>query len=175
MMHQRARHRHARVKEDGVQVLELEYRDSPLSMVIVLPDADDGLTRVTKGLTREKLAGWLGVLQSKDVEVTLPRFTISGRTLSLKEPLKQVGMVKVFARVDDSLWLSEVLHQGFVEVNEEGTEAAAVTTVKEKEKAGVSKEEEPARFRADHPFLFLIRDTGSGAVVFLGRLVTPGA
>jgi serpin B len=175
MMHQRARHQYARIKVDGVQVLELPYKNSPLSMVIVLPDADDGLAAVTTGLTKEKLSGWMHELKGQKVDVTLPRFTISGNTLSLKEPLKQLGMVKVFTPVKGWLSLSEGLHQGFVEVNEEGTKAAAVTVVKEKEKGGIpDKEDEPVQFRADHPFLFLIRDSKSGAVVFLGRLVTPG-
>jgi serpin B len=114
------------------------------------------------------------------VEVFLPRFKVEA-AFRLDDALKALGMVDAFddlranfAGLDGKAWLviSAVLHKAFVEVNEEGTEAAAATAVVMALRAVARPE---PIFRADHPFLFLIRENSTGSVLFLGRVVDPRA
>jgi serpin B len=182
MMHQKARLRHTHVGgKDGVGVLELPYKGGDLSMGLILPDADNGLAEVEKTLTAEKLDGWLKQMRKTIVKVSLPRFKITSDTISLKKELDKLGMKGAFTpRADFSgmattkpLYIDEVLHKSFVEVNEEGSEAAAASAVIMTEKGGADRKEEPVEFTADHPFLFLIRDNRTGCILFLGRLSNP--
>jgi serpin B len=137
----------------------------------------DGLADFEKTLTPEGLAGRLGKLHEAEVAVSLPRFTVTAE-FSLRDSLSAMGMPLAFSERanfsgltgEKDLFVSAVVHKAFVDVNEEGTEAAAATGV------AVAKLAAPVRpvFRADHPFLFLIRDRSSGSILFLGRLVRPG-
>jgi serpin B len=111
--------------------------------------------------------------------VLLPRFKLSGE-FDLGETLKAMGMVDAFGAADFSgmtgqrdLFISAVVHKAFVDVNEEGTEAAAATGIVVADTAVAHHP--PAVFRADHPFLFLIRENSTGSVLFLGRVVDPTA
>jgi serpin B len=161
---------------DDLQLLEMPYEGDRLSMVILLPRAIDGLDGVEESLTRENLDRWLGRLDRTKVMVSLPRFKF-GTRFDLTDTLPEMGMTDAFTRRADftgmkaegGLFLSKVVHQAEVEVNEEGTEAAAATGV------GVGKLSMPPSFTADHPFLFLIRDTGTGSILFLGRVTNPAA
>ena len=175
MMAQKARLAYA---EDALaQALELPYVGDRLAMVIVLPKANDGLAKLEEAVVAEGLDRWLGALAPAEVEVALPRFKIEA-SFELGEPLKALGMGVAFGSGADftgmsaagGLFISAVVHKAFVEVNEEGTEAAAATGV-------VMTRSLPrtVRFTADHPFLFAIRDRQSGALLFLGRVVDPGA
>ncbi|MBL8795714.1 MAG: sigma-70 family RNA polymerase sigma factor [Planctomycetia bacterium] len=156
--------------------LELPYAGKELSMVIFLPKKVDGLADFEKSLTAEKLQGWLGKLRSEQLLVSLPRFQVTV-DLRLDETLKGLGMSDAFlpgaanfAGVNgkaSDLYIAAVVHKAFVEVNEEGTEAAAATAVVERSR-GL-----PPQFRADHPFFFLIRDQRTGSILFMGRLVEP--
>jgi serpin B len=153
--------------------------DRTLSMVVALPKTVDGLGRLERDLTPARLAAWLGALRRvDDVRVTLPRFKTSAG-FDLRDALTRLGMPQAFdarqadfsgiSRTREGLVLSSVLHRAHVEVNETGTEAAAATAVVAKAGAAAPR---PA-FRADHPFLFLIRDVQTGAIMFLGRVVDP--
>jgi serpin B len=163
---------------DRFQVLELPYAGKDLSMVIFLPKEVDGLADFEKNLTAEKLAGWLGRLREQEVVVSLPRFKVTAE-FSLKDTLSSMGMAQAFSSAADfsgmdgklDLWLSNVIHKAFVDVNEEGTEAAAATGVIVAAKAVLRE----TVFRADHPFLFLIRERRSGSILFQGRVVNPQA
>jgi serine protease inhibitor len=165
---------------DGGQMLELPYASGELVMDVVLPAKQDGLGRVEKQFAGGALRGWLAALKPMRVDVTLPRFKTSS-SFSLSETLGALGMKKAFSYpgadfsgMDDGhdLFISAVVHQAVVDVDEHGTEAAAATAVMMA--AGAAPPTEPpALFRADHPFLFLIRDTKSGVVLFVGRLVAP--
>jgi serpin B len=124
------------------------------------------------------VAEWVGKLHRREVEVALPRFKTTAE-FSLKDTLVAMGMTDAFdaGRADFSgmtgtkdLFISRVVHKAFVDVNEEGTEAAAATAVVMERMA---MPEPPPVFRADHPFLFLIRDTKTGAILFLGRILDP--
>jgi len=156
------------------EVLELPYVGKDFSLIAILPFKSDGLAELESKLTMENLATWLASLQETKVEVLLPKFKLK-TGFSLNKTLSAMGMRDAFgAKADfsgidgtDMLYLSSVLHRAFVEVNEEGTTAAAATTTHHRTKSM------SASFRADHPFLFLIRDNRSGSILFLGRLVDP--
>jgi len=159
--------------EPDVQLLELPYEGDRLAMVILLPRQVDGLSVLEQGLTAPKLEAWLGKLGKQDVQVWLPKFKTTTE-FRLDEQLKALGMVDAFSGAADfsgmfgmrGPHISAVVHKAFVEVNEAGTEAAAATGV-------VMKASRPPTFRADHPFLFLIRERNTGSILFLGRIVNP--
>lgn len=163
---------------DALQILELAYQGGDVSMVVLLPKDAEALRTLEDALTAARLDYWLGLLRAGKVNVFLPKFKLAGE-FSLGPTLADLGITDAFSpRADFSgmdgarnLFLSAVVHKAFVDVNEEGTEAAAAT-------GGVmsltSVRVKPIPvFRADHPFIFLIRDTRSGSVLFLGRVTNP--
>jgi serpin B len=164
----------------GARVLELPYRGGQLSMLILLPDAIDGLAALEERLGEDSLRAWTEALGRHEVHVGLPRFKAESRFV-LSEALAGLGMPSAFSaeQADFSgingardLFISLIVHKAFVEVNEEGTEAAAATGAVVETQAMPL---EPEEFLCDHPFLFLIRDRASGCVVFLGRFASPSA
>jgi serpin B len=168
------------VDAEGAQVLELPYAGGSLAMVVILPREKDGLSALETKL-ESGLGGWLEQLDQTppdDVQVFLPRFRIE-LALRLDEALKHLGMTLAFEqdRADfagmtgrPDLCIGAVLHKAFVDVNEEGTTAAAATAVVMMSR---SLPAPPPVFRADHPFVFLIRDKRTKSVLFLGRLLDP--
>ena len=169
------------VREGDVQLLELPYGGG-LSMVVVLPDAARGLPEV-EARSGGSYAGWLAALSPAYVDVKLPRWTATS-SLSLRETLGPMGMPLAFAGAADfsgmvggeALHISDVLQQAFIEVNEQGTEAAAVTVLGNvKESYGGDVGRPPIPFHADHPFLYFIRDRKTDAILFIGRVVAPRA
>jgi len=171
---------------EGVQVLKLPYVGDELSMVVVLPRETLGLPELEKALTMERLDGWLSGLARRKVSVLLPKFKMDSK-FSLSATLKAMGMTDAFIEnlsgekrphadfsgMDgtDTLFISEVLHKAFVDVNEEGTEAAAATAVVMRKSRSAGPR--IPQFRADHPFLFLIREDRTGSILFIGRLSEP--
>jgi len=166
--------------EDGVRVLELDYQRRKLSMVVLLPDADFGLSALESRLDESVLNDWIKRLSPQPVQVHLPRFTLTWGTHNLVPSLVGLGMEDAFieGRADFSgidgsrdLLVSSVFHQAFVDVHERGTEAAAATAVV----VEVTSLLPPPRevFRADRPFLFLIREKVTGDIVFMGRFARP--
>jgi serpin B len=166
---------------DGFQALELLYKGKDLAMVVLLPNKADGLVDLEKSLTADKLAAWLEKLQPAEVVVSLPKFQLTDQ-FQLCATLAALGMPAAFdpAKADFSgmdgernLYIGDVIHKTFVDVNEAGTEAAAATAVVMKPgMARIDPRPNPV-FRADHPFLFLVRDRQTGSVLFLGRLTDP--
>ncbi|WP_437298331.1 serpin family protein [Sorangium sp. So ce426] len=167
---------HAQVRYgegDGYEALELPYDGGELSMVLVLPSELGGFEA---GLDRERLEGVLASLGSRSVTMALPRFKIAS-TLDLARPLEDLGMPAAFSdRADFSgidgqggLFITDVLHEAFVSVNEAGTEAAAATAMV----IGETSAPEPATIRFDRPFLFVIRDRATSAILFVGRVADP--
>ncbi len=175
MMFHRARFKYAEM--DSLQCLELPYVGEELSMVVLLPKERTGLGKLEASLNRENLERWVGRMHRMKVSVHLPKFKLT-RQFQLGGTLKAMGMTDAFSdRADFSgmngkrdLFISAVIHKAFVEVNEEGTEAAAATAVV----IQVTSIQPETVFRADHPFIFLIRDTRSGAILFMGRVSDPG-
>ena len=158
-----------------VEVLEMPYKGDKVSMVVLLPRKVDGLAELEENLASAKLSGWLGKLREVKVDTWFPKFKMTSR-FELSSKLQALGMRRAFGDADFSgmdgsrrLYLSAVFHKAFVEVNEEGTEAAAATGAVIRLR---SARREP-RFRADHPFMFLIRDRVTGSTLFLGRYTRP--
>jgi serpin B len=177
MMNLSARFRY--FEDGGLQALELPYKGQTLAMVVLLPKSKDGLTQLEASLTASKLENWLSKLSSRKVDLSLPKFKLT-EECELHEPLSELGMPVAFdsATADFSgitgkrdFAISAVIHKAFVEVEEKGTEAAAATGVAFKAAAVIATP--PIVFRADHPFFFLIRDTRTGSILFLGRLAKP--
>ena len=169
-------HRYARVR--GAQLLELTYQGG-LSMVIVLPDQPNGLDAIERRLAASYQA-WLNALGDQLVDLALPRWTVRSR-LPLTDILAAMGMASAFSVAADfsgtatarPLFIQKVLQEAFVNVDEEGTEAAAVTAIAEGTIGEGRSLVRPIPFHADHPFLYLIRDQKTGAVLFIGRVVDP--
>jgi len=163
---------------DKLQVLEMAYTGEDLSMVILLPKEIDGIGKLEADLTAESLAQWLDAIATRDVIVTIPKFRMTSK-FAMDSVLRAMGMTEAFSKNADfsgmtgqrDLFISAVVHQAYVDVNEEGTEAAAATGVVMK-LTSVAPELPPI-FRADRPFLFLIRDKTTGSILFLGRVTNP--
>jgi len=172
--------------KDGFTVVELPYRGGDLAMVVLAPQNPAGLAALEAKLTPEKLATWVGGPAKRKVHVVLPKFKLE-TDYEMNETLKAMGMARAFVppgpkgadfsamnlshRPD--LYISAVLHKAFVDVNEEGTEAAAATAVIMSRGAAPRSRPFVPTFKADRPFLFLIRDTHSGSILFLGRVTNP--
>ena len=164
-------------RDDGTQLLELPYRGGELAMVLIVPPKPDGLPALEARITPDLLAAWLGALRDATRSpVALPRFRFESRFDDLPARLQALGMVRAFqdGHADFSgmtsrarLCVDQVVQQAFIDVNEEGTEAAAAT--------GVTMGEVSARvpIQVDRPFLFLIRDVQKGTILFLGRVTDP--
>ncbi len=161
------------------QVLEMRYAGTGIAFDVVLPKTAAGLPGVEKLLSTDNLNGWLANLVSRNVDVSLPKFRIESE-FSLAQALSAMGMPDAFTNTADfsgisskqGLAIGQVVHKAFVDVSENGTEAAAATGMTMHATA-MMRPEQPVVFRADHPFLFLIRDTRSQLVLFIGRLTDP--
>lgn len=183
MMYQKKKFFFGYISDLKCKVLEMPYQGGELSMVILLPedieDESTGLKKIEEQITLEKLREWTKRenLENIDVHVKLPRFKIE-ESYILNSNLGRLGLQDLFnsSKADLSgmsgsrdLFISKIVHKAFVEVNEEGTEAAAAT-------AGIATfcmllpEEE---FTADHPFVFFIRHNPTANVLFLGRVCSP--
>jgi serpin B len=171
--------RYAAAFGDAVDVLEMPYKGGRFALVILLPKQVDGLAALEQSLTPASLAQRLERLQPERVALSLPRFKTEARC-ELVETLKALGMGTAFTGDADfsgmngkrDLCIAKVIHQTFVAVDEAGTEAAAATAVTMARATGAPTAV-PKRFEADHPFIYLIRDRQTGAILFLGRLVNP--
>jgi serpin B len=175
MMHRTGEYRLC--ENNDLQVLDLPYKGKELSMLVLLPRKVTGIGDLEKNLSAAKLDEYVKNLRTeKEVNVTLPKFKIE-QNLPLTKVLQDMGMKQAF-NIDadftgmadkEKLWISDVLHKAFVDVNEEGTEAAAATAVAVRT---LSARVTPT-FRADHPFMFVLRDNRSGSILFMGRLSSP--
>ncbi|KAG1942997.1 leukocyte elastase inhibitor-like [Pimephales promelas] len=181
MMHQKAQFPLGFIEEINSQVLELPYVGKNLSMLIILPnemeDDTTGLQKIEKALTYEKFMQWTkpSNMRQQEAAVSLPRFKLE-ETYDMKRLLISMGMEDVFdpqkvnlsgMSSNKDLVVTKVIHKAFVEVNEEGTEAAGATGVV------VGIRSSPMMFIADHPFVFFIRHNPSNAILFYGRFCSP--
>ena len=161
------------------QCLEMPYAGNDLSMFVILPKKRNGLNELEKTFNKINLIFWTKHIYKEKVLVFFPKFKIL-KSFSLTRQLSSMGMYDAFGGAADfssmtgakDLCISDVIHKAFVDVNEEGTEAAAATAVVMRlESQMVTRA--PPTFRADHPFIFLIRDNHSGAILFMGRITDP--
>ena len=164
----------------SAQLLEMRYAGTGIAFDVLLPKANDGLAELEKSLTPAGLTTWLAGLNTHKVAVTFPKFRAES-AFSLREALSAMGMPLAFDNhadfsgiSSDPVTISQVVHKAFVDVAEQGTEAAAATGITMR--TATARAPQPViDFRADHPFLFLIRDTRSGAILFLGRVTNPAS
>jgi serpin B len=164
------------------QALALPYKGNDLAMIVLLPNAINGLSALEQQLTPDNLDAWIGKMSyARKVNLALPKFTLT-QQFTLNQTLGAMGMHSAFSPTaadfsgitgNRSLWISEVIHKAFVAVDEQGTEAAAATAIGMRAMSMIQDSTPPIEFRADHPFVFLIRDTKSGAILFLGRVSNP--
>ena len=180
MMHSRGDYRYAELP--GLQVLELPYEEEELSMLVLLPDDIDALA---KDLTPANLSAWQQKLGMSQVKVFMPKFKLDISLEGIVEILKGMGMQDAFnsntadfSRIRDEekvpgLFIMDIVHKAFVEVNEEGTEAAAATGVVMSTKAAAGPTPQIPVFRADKPFIYMILHKPSNTLLFLGKLNQP--
>jgi serpin B len=167
------------------QALELPYLRDELSMIVLLPDDPDGLPALEQSLTALSLKTWINSLSYEErIIVTFPRFKIT-QQFELSSTLESLGMKQAFQpgtadfsaiTGDKSLFISAAIHKAYIDVDENGTEAAAATAVMMSMATAMrpfTPPPPPIVFRADHPFLFLIRDNSTNAILFIGRLTDP--
>jgi serpin B len=164
-------------EQDGVQIASLPYRGGTMEMVVILPAVGTPLAMVEAQLDADRLAAWLVAPVPTQVAVTLPRLHLE-TSFELADALAALGMPTAFTdRADFTgmttdatpLSISKVLHKAYLDVDEEGTEAAAATAVVMERLSAVMPGQEKT-FRADRPFILAIRHKASGAILFLGRV-----
>jgi len=157
---------------DYTRVVDLSYGDGAYSMTIVLPPEVDGVSALAETITEDQWDAWVGALDSTNMYILMPKLTLEWED-SLNSVLRALGMGVAFQPVADfsnmfvvpGACIDEVRHKTFVDVNEEGTEAAAVTSV--------SFLRSFHGIEIDHPFLFAIRERHSGTILFMGKIVDP--
>ncbi len=158
---------------DGVAIVDLPYGGRAFSMSILVPEAHDGIDQLLESMTVENWASWMAGIDSTDLVVSMPKFTLEYE-LEMKDVLSALGMEVAFTPMADftkmfapgGIWIDKVKHKAFVQVDEEGTTAAAVTSVSMIDSA-------PMPFVVDRPFVFVIREKYSGTVLFMGKVMDP--
>jgi serpin B len=166
-------------EHEDLQILQMPYAGDEVSMLVLLPKKEDGLADLQSVLDEESLEEWIRSIRKTEVLVFLPKFKVTSQ-FRLDEALASMGMPDAFdpkkadlSGIDGEphrLYIGAVIHKAFVDVNEEGTEAAASTAVG----FTLASVPEPVpTFRADHPFIFVIRDNNTGSILFMGRIVDP--
>lgn len=159
--------------------LQLPYKGNTLSMLIILPNKKMGLTVLESNLTISTLQKAIDSTYKQETNISIPKFKIEA-TFDLTKVLPELGITKIFDTKADfggiyqdggkDVYVSDAIHKAFVEVNEEGTEAAAATALI---MTRMMMPLPPFEFKADHPFLFLIRENESGTILFMGRYSKP--
>ncbi len=165
---------------DLFQLVELPYGAGSFSMLVFLPDAGKSCDDILAELDNDNWNSWTGELSATNVLVQLPKFKFETFKM-LNSYLSGMGMEIAFTGAADftainpagNLFISRVLHKTFIDVNEEGTEAAAVTAV-EVSFTSIGGDPQPVYFIADRPFLFAIRENSTGSILFMGKLSYPG-
>jgi len=162
---------------ETMQIIKMPYEGDKLSMLVVLPNERDGLPELEESLSVENLQQWNEQLSPNEVRVFMPKFKMETEYF-LIGPLSAMGMPTPFIEEDANfqgiapipLFISQAVHKAFVDVNEEGTEAAAATAIV----VGTTSVKPPIPvFKADHPFVFLIQDDSTGNILFIGRVIDP--
>ena len=159
-------------RTDTARMAELPYDGDRISMLILLPEETDGLESLEESMTADNLEKWVENLQKTKARVWLPRFQME-TAYDMVSPLQDLGIRDVFGAnadlsgiSDSGLFIDKAVHRALVDVNEEGTEAAAAT-------GAVMFTSGPTEFRVDRPFVFVIRDMETGQILFMGRVSDP--
>jgi serpin B len=162
----------------GYQAVILQYKSSELDMIIVLPDIDT-FEAFDRSLDSLKLKAIVNKMESREVDLALPKFEYTSKYEDMRDTFQKLGIVDAFKdgvanfsgiTEIENLYIENVIHQTFILVNEEGTEAAAATVIP---MAGSPPPPPPATFTADHPFIYFIQHQKTGAILFMGRVLNP--
>src|SRR5207249_3162430 len=173
-------------KHDGFTAVSLAYAGGDLHFVVLLPDDVNGLHPLESKLTSKVLAE-CARLETRDVDLSLPKFKFEPPTIALAEKFEALGMKTAFdqprgsanfdrmapRKPNDYLYISQVFHKTFIAVDEKGTEAAAATAVAMMAGSARIQRPAPVEVRVDRPFLYAIQHVPSGACLFLGRVTDP--
>lgn len=167
-------------EELDCKCLQLPYKGEQLSMLILLPNKRMGLEKLENKITVSSLQNAISKMYKQETIISIPKFRIES-SFELTKILPKLGITKIFSRSanfsgifedgGDGVFVSDVIHKAFVEVNEEGTEAAAATAIMMTRMCMIPAQ--PFVFKADHPFLFVIRDNSCGTILFMGRYASP--
>jgi len=165
---------------DDLQILDLPYAGDDISMVVILPKDNIDLSDIISTIDNDKLTDWISSMSETELDIYLPKFKVETGNYILNDYLINLGMEKAFLsdKADFSgmtglreLFISKVVHKAFIDVNEEGTEAAAATAVVMM-KSAVNGDSRVV-FNADHPFLYLIKHKETGTILFTGIVNNP--
>jgi serine protease inhibitor len=171
------------LRGEGFQAVRLPYRGDRFAMYVLLPDASSSVAALRRGLTAQAWAGWMEGFGTREVRVVMPKYRVNVES-RLNAPLAALGMTDAFQQTSanfrsllpaeylarGNVYVSEAKQKVFVEVNEEGTEAAAVTGI---EMRATSAPAPPTEFVVDRPFILVIRDDTTGALLFIGQVNDP--
>lgn len=167
--------------ESDLEIAEIPYRNKRFSMLILLPHKGVELEKIEKKLDHLKFTEWTSFMSQKKVKLTMPKFKTE-QGFELSEALKEMGMTSAFnAKGADfsgmngkkNLYIGAAVHKTFLEVGEDGTEAAAATAVIMTKTSAMHDPEKTIEFKADRPFIYVIRDNQTGAILFIGRYTKP--
>ncbi|MDO5770490.1 MAG: serpin family protein, partial [Psychrobacter sp.] len=171
-------------EDKQAQVIALPYKGEALSMLVILPKSKDkaAMDRLVKGLTPTQMDQWSSKLEKQEAIVRLPKFTLDAG-YKMKPLLSNLGMPRAFEKtgefkmfgndLDRDLVIDEVYHKAVIKVDEVGSEAAAATGIVGIFTGGPVNLTPPVEFNADHPFMFVIKDNKTGAILFLGQVNEP--
>lgn len=160
------------------RIIELPYLDDKLSMIVILPINNDAMRELLKDLSPTRLKSYLKSMKQREVKVYLPRFEVI-KSFSLKKNLISMGMSNAFSAEADfsgitgkktSIQISDVIHKAFIKVDEKGTEAAAATAAMFRK---IATSNEDYTFRANHPFICMIKENKTGSILFMGIISDP--
>jgi serpin B len=161
-------------QDEQMQVVEMKYEKEQLSMYVLLPKQRDGLKQLEQQLSGDRLRSIMRQLQNKQVHIQMPKFSARSPH-DLKQSLSRMGLSNLFTSPDlsrlseEKLRIGQAIHEAYIKIDEQGTEAAAATGIAI-EKANAVFNDEPTQFVADHPFLYAIVHNPTGAVVFIGKV-----
>lgn len=172
------------VKSDGIQWCELPYEGGPYGMGFVMPTGNGTLAKLEAGLTEAKVRSWLSGSDWRRLDLQVPKFKIEpGDPVRLSTMLQSLGLTTAFgggadftgmAPAAEQIQLAEAFHKAFIALDEKGTEAAAATAVGMRA-GSAPPSDEPIPFKLDRPFLYFLRDTETGTILFMGRVEEPKA
>lgn len=173
------------MENENFQAIRMPYKNNQIYMEVYLPLKKDGIADLEKKLKFNKYKEWVNSFGTQEVMVTFPKYKMTC-DFSLGDQLQELGMKTAFSdeadffemvqKKDDGLKISKVIHKAFIDVSEKGTEAAAATAVimVRIESTSYHEREMPKIFNADHPFVFLIKDSETGSILFMGKVMNPG-
>ncbi len=165
-------------EDEEIQAISLPYKNKRMALMIILPKSIEGWRLISQVINYERINLVISGMGTREVRLALPKFR-SELQINLRQELTSMGMGTAFSRHADlsgmtgeeNLYVDEVIHKAFIEVNEMGTEAAAATAAIIGLKSSLS--DDPVRFNADHPFVFFLLDRQTSCIIFTGRLVKP--